>query len=144
MELHFAEQTEKTALLAAYEVYKPCMYRPTMEKYEKKVEAYLREKAVKIFTCMQGGTTVGMIVGRFDGAAGMEILGIAVDAAARNCGIGATMIDRLAERYALRTITAQTDDDAVGFYRKCGFCITEYTEDYDGKPVTRYCCKRTI
>ena len=144
MQLHFAEQTDKTALLAAYEVYKPCMYRPTMEKYEKKMEAYLQEEAVGIFTCTQGGTVVGMIVGRFDGASGVEILGIAVDADARKRGIGAYMIDRLMDAYALCNVTAETDDDAVGFYRKCGFCIMEYTEDYDGKPVTRYRCKRII
>ena len=141
MELLFAEQTDKAALLAAYEVYKPCMYMPTMEKYEKKIEAYLQEEAVGIFTCTQGGAVVGMIAGRFDGKTGMEILGIAVSTAARKRGIGSYMIECLTDAYALCTVTAETDDDAVGFYRKCGFCITEYTEDYDGKPVTRYHCK---
>ena len=144
MELLFTEQTDKSALLAAYEVYKPCMYRPTMEKYEKKIDAYLQEEAVGVFVCTQDSTVVGMIVGRFDSASGVEILGIAVDADARKRGIGAYMIDRLMDAYALCTVTAETDDDAVGFYRKCGFCITEYTEDYDGKPVTRYRCKRII
>ena len=141
MELLFTEQTDKAALLAAYEVYKTCMYRPTMEKYEKKIDAYLQEEAVGVFTCTQGSTVLGMIVGRLDGKTGMEILGIAVNTAVRKRGIGAYMIERLVNAYALCTVTAETDDDAVGFYRKCGFCITEYTEDYDGKPVTRYHCK---
>ena len=144
MELLFTEQTDKATLLAAYEVYKTCMYRPTMEKYEKKIDAYLQEEAVGVFTCMQGSMVVGLIVGRFDGASGMEILGIAVNTAVRKRGIGAYMIDRLVNAYALCNVTAETDDDAVGFYRKCGFCIMEYTEDYDGKPVTRYRCKRII
>ena len=48
----------------------------------------------------------------------VEILNIAVNSNNRKRGIGNSMIMALQQRYKM-TIKAETDDDAVGFYRKC-------------------------
>jgi ribosomal protein S18 acetylase RimI-like enzyme len=50
----------------------------------------------------------------------VEILNIAVSEKERNHGIGRNMIDAVAKTHIM-AIEAETDDDAVGFYRKCGF-----------------------
>ena len=38
---------------------------------------------------------------------------------------------------------AETDNDAVGFYQKNNFSITEFSEIYDGETVIRYKCELT-
>ena len=53
----------------------------------------------------------------------MEIAGIAVDPAARGQGVGSHMIRQAVRRYRPRHVCAETDDDAVGFYRKNGFSV---------------------
>ena len=43
----------------------------------------------------------------------------------------------------LVSVYAETDDDSIGFYRKNGFSITEFSETYDGETVIRYKCELT-
>lgn len=69
----------------------------------------------------------------------LEICHIVVAETARNEGIGAAMVFALREKYD-RTIEAETDDDAVGFYRKCGFRTTEFYKEYDGRKYRRWTC----
>jgi ribosomal protein S18 acetylase RimI-like enzyme len=53
----------------------------------------------------------------------VEIYHIAVAETARHKGVGGAMITALRKKYC-KTIEAETDDDAVDFYRKCGFETT--------------------
>jgi ribosomal protein S18 acetylase RimI-like enzyme len=46
---------------------------------------------------------------------------IAVDEACRQRGIGRAMIEHAREAHGPRSLTAETDQDAVGFYERCGF-----------------------
>ena len=73
----------------------------------------------------------------------IEIIGIAVDASARGKGIGSYMINQVINNYGLLSVYAETDNDAVGFYRKNNFSITEFSEIYDGETVIRYKCELT-
>ena len=45
--------------------------------------------------------------------------------------------------YDLLSVYAETDNDAVGFYQKNNFSITEFSEIYDGETVIRYKCELT-
>ena len=60
---------------------------------------------------------------------------------ARGQGIGSFMINQVIKEYCLQFIYAETDQDAVGFYRKNGFIVTEHTETYHDETVIRYQCK---
>ena len=51
------------------------------------------------------------------------------------------MINYLIDDYNLTSIYAETDKDAVGFYQKNNFKITEFTENYDGENIIRYKCE---
>jgi ribosomal protein S18 acetylase RimI-like enzyme len=70
------------------------------------------------------------------------IRSIAVAPPWRNRGLGRTLIDALAERapWAERVV-AETDDDAVGFYRRCGFAVENAPPKF-GR--ARYWCVREI
>lgn len=69
-----------------------------------------------------------------------EILHIAVDEHKRKRGIGRRMIDELlAVGNHLTELTAETDHDAVEFYRRYGFNIQSLGEKYPG--VERFYCR---
>ena len=48
---------------------------------------------------------------------------------------------KLVEDYSLTSVFAETDNEAVGFYTKFGFAITEFAENYGGETVIQYRCE---
>ncbi len=104
----------------AFMLYAPCMYHPTYEHFKVQMEDYLNEQSVKIYICENRGKKTGMMVLKFSNSVA-EIIGIAVSEKNRRRGIGRHLIQFVMESEGLERIHAQTDDDSVGFYRKCGF-----------------------
>ena len=80
-----------------------------------------------------------MMVLKFSEAAA-EIIGIAVSVDARRKGIGKQLIRRVMELDDLECVKAQTDDDSIGFYRRCGFSEEKSIIDYPDGSVVRYNC----
>ena len=69
----------------------------------------------------------------------IEINNIAVSPEYRKRGIGFAMITTLRDMYK-STLKAETDEDAVDFYIKCGFAVEEFTKVYNGTKFKRYNC----
>jgi ribosomal protein S18 acetylase RimI-like enzyme len=67
------------------------------------------------------------------------IRSIAVIPNRRNSGLARALVDALAERMDAARVVAETDDDAVGFYRHCGFAVEDAPPKF-GRP--RYWCVR--
>jgi len=67
-----------------------------------------------------------------------RICHIAVDEKYRNHGIALQMIKEIVRKYELTYIEAETDKEAVGFYKKCNFKIESLGEKYLG--VERFYC----
>ena len=143
MDLKLRELTLKNEILQVYEIYKHCMFMPTEEKFNNKVDLFLNDIFVKIFACFEQNKIVGIMVVSFKEQKKIEIIGIAVDVSARGKGIGSYMINQVINNYGLLSVYAETDNDAVGFYRKNNFSITEFSEIYDGETVIRYKCELT-
>ena len=143
MDLKLRELTLKNEILQVYEIYKHCMFMPTEEKFNNKVDLFLNDIFVKIFACFEQDKIVGIMVVSFKEQKKIEIIGIAVDVSARGKGIGSYMINQVINHYGLLSVYAETDNDAVGFYRKNNFSITEFSEIYDGETVIRYKCELT-
>ena len=139
-ELKLTELTRLDDVLGHYDVYKDCMYMPTSDKFERRMRAYLADETARIYACLSGDIVVGMAVCVCAKNSVLEIVGIAVERAHRCKGIGLYMISNIKNKYIDCTLYAETDDDAVGFYRKCGFTVSEYTQEYDGQSVRRYKC----
>ena len=131
---------DKQQILRLYDVYKDCMFLPNEDKFARKVDGFLADDAIEVFACLEDGEPKGMMVVSFAQAAQTEIVGIAVAQTARHRGIGSYMIAQLMEERRLPSVYAETDDDAVEFYRKNGFEITKVSEEYDGETVVRYRC----
>ena len=120
-------------------LYAPCMYHPTYDHFKEQMEDYLNEQSVRIYICENRGEKAGMMVLNYSGAAA-EIIGIAVTNKARCQGIGKRMIQSVMESEGLERIEAQTDDESIGFYRKCGFTEERTAVDYPDGSVVRYNC----
>lgn len=138
-----SELTDMDCICGIYDIYRHCMFMPTEEKFRRKMEAYLKDDSVRIFACSDFGKTGGVIAVSFQDRYRIEILGIAVEESARNRGIGSRMITWLMDRYGLTSVFAETDKDAVGFYRKNGFDVAETVEAFGGKTAVRYRCEWT-
>ena len=144
MELAIQKLTGLEETLALYDTYKACMYQSDREKYRQMAQSWLQNDAVRIFACFSQQNPTGMLVLHLHLQNAAEILGIAVSPPARNRGVATRMLQRAAETLALQTLTAETDAEAVDFYRKTGFQIQTQTKIYNGTPVTRYLCTLTL
>ena len=124
----------------AFEVYSTCMYKPTFDKYIEKMSSYLDSSDVNIYLCEEDGAVAGMLVTDHSGEI-TEIMGIAVASDRRKCGIGRKLINFALESENTDKLKAETDDDAVGFYRSCGFKTEMFRTEYpDGVAVRYECC----
>ena len=137
------ELTQKNEIFQTYEIYKHCMFMPTEEKFNNKVDIFLNDNSVKIFACFEQDKILGVMVVSFIEQKKIEIIGIAVDVSVRGKGIGSYMINQVINNYGLLSVYAETDNDAVGFYGKNGFNIMKFSETYDGETVVRYKCELT-
>ena len=123
----------------AFSIYASCMYHPTYDEYKTQMEDYLLDSSVKVFVSENRGRKTGMMVLKLSEAAA-EIIGIAVSDNARRKGIGKQLIQRVMKSDNLESVKAQTDDDSIGFYRKCGFSEERIVIEYSDGSVVRYNC----
>ena len=93
--------------------------------------------------CFEQDKILGVMVVSFIEQKKIEIIGIAVDVSARGKGVGSYMINQVVNNYGLLSVCAETDNDAVGFYRNNGFSIVEFSETYGAETVVRYKCELT-
>ena len=143
MNLKLRELTLKNEILQTYSIYNHCMFMPTEEKFNNKVELFLNDDSVKIFACFAQDEILGVMVVSFIEQRKIEIIGIAVDVSVRRKGVGSYMINQVVNNYGLLSVYAETDNDAVGFYRNNGFNIVAFSETYGNETVVRYKCELT-
>ena len=139
MKVAVCEDTDWLLSEEAYSIYAPCMYHPTCEDYRTQMEGFLQASSVKVFVCEDRNRKTGMMVLKFSEAAA-EIIGIAVSEKLRRRGIGKQLIWSVMELDDLECVKAQTDDDSIGFYRKCGFSEEKIVIEYPDGPAVRYNC----
>ena len=123
----------------AFLLYASCMYQPRYENFEKQIEDLISDPSVRVYVCESQGKKTCMMVLRISDSVA-EIIGIAVSEKLRRQGMGGHLIQFVMESESLERIHAQTDDDSVGFYRKCGFTEDRIVVDYPDGSVVRYNC----
>ena len=125
----------------AFLLYAPCMYQPTYEDFKIQMEDLLSSPFVRILVCENRGKKTGMMILKFSDS-DAEIIGISVSEKLRHQGIGNRMIQYVMKFEGLERLEAQTDDDSIGFYRKCGFDEERIIVDYPDGSAIRYNCVR--
>ncbi|MDR0883041.1 MAG: GNAT family N-acetyltransferase [Oscillospiraceae bacterium] len=115
-----------------------CVFDGSPAGLDKEAENYRGHTQWQFYGWVENGEIVG-VCGFEVHADYVEILHIAVAENARRRGIGGKMVTALWEKYKL-TIEAETDDDAVDFYRKTGFETTAI-QKYN---VQRWTCVKAV
>lgn len=113
------------------------LYHPGPERYQDLLKQYTLGEAELWAVWDASGPAAVVGVRQRDGAG--EITHIAVRADIRGRGVGGRLIRWLRFQYqSVTTWTAETDDDAVGFYRALGFLVEALPSRYPD--VVRYRC----
>ena len=123
----------------AFLLYASCMYQPRYENFKKQMEDLINDPSVRVYVCESRGEKTGMMVLRSSDSVA-EIIGIGVSEKLRRRGTGRHLIEYVMKSEGLERINAQTDDDSIGFYRKCGFAEERIVVDYPDVSVVRYNC----
>ena len=110
----------------------------SVEAMNKKATEFKNREDLHLYGWLENGEALG-VCGIEIHSDWIVIYNIAVNSNVRNCGIGKSMITALQQKYKT-TIKAETDDDAIEFYRKCGFETEAFIKVYADGECTRYKC----
>ncbi|MBQ8503605.1 MAG: GNAT family N-acetyltransferase [Clostridia bacterium] len=121
-----------------YSIYSGCMYEPTFEKFNAKAVNYQNDSSVSLYGYFKNEKIVGIIATKEKGEQ-IEVLGISVDIKERYFGIGTRLIEYIRDT-STKPIIAETDSNAVMFYKKCGFDIEEKVVSKSNVSYNRYVC----
>ncbi|MNR27515.1 Acetyltransferase (GNAT) family protein [compost metagenome] len=102
-----------------------------LSEYEKDEDAWL-------FAYESEGILVGIIGFKMNAKQEMTLNHLAVEPESRGVGFGRGMLLEIIEDMQPTRITAETDEEAVQFYRNVGFVISSLGEKYPG--VERFQC----
>ena len=133
---------------AFLEVFGLSLFEPTKEKALARYRNYAREPAIAVLVHRAGAAAGNGQEGRIDGCiayrrevGSLEILNIGVGPASRKQGVGRRLVEAVIRLEGPRRAWLETDNDAVGFYRSCGFVVKSLGEKYPG--IERFECSRT-
>ena len=121
---------------SVYSLLAPSVFNPTPERLLSRAEKYQADDTVKVYAYSENGEYKGIIAFKIKEQTA-EILGIAVNPEYQGKGIGSRLINYIFSKFAVNKVTAETDDDAIGFYKKYGFAVADINNKYDTK---RYVC----
>ncbi|MGG4397007.1 GNAT family N-acetyltransferase [Paenibacillus thiaminolyticus] len=113
-----------------------CVF-PDPDKVEAVLKTYEQHPGDELWGYESEGEVVGIVGIRKDGKE-IEILHLAVHPELRGAGFGRGMILELIHQEQPDVVKAETDEEAVDFYRNIGFTIESRGEVYPG--VERFTC----
>lgn len=116
-------------------------FEPTPEKLRAMAQAYEDDPAVCVYAWLDCGEpqAIAVLKGLDNGL--FEIESLAVHPERRYQGLASKLLKAIMAIEPIQGLIAETDDDAVGFYRKFGFAIEDLGMKYPG--IRRYCCRYT-
>lgn len=112
---------------------------PTMERLDALCAQYHSAPSWTLFGYRLNDMLIGCLGIQVIAADSAAIKHIAVLSSAQRRGVGRHMIEQLQKQYGFHHLKAETDHDAVGFYRRCGFSIESLGELYPG--TERFGCE---
>jgi N-acetylglutamate synthase-like GNAT family acetyltransferase len=115
-----------------------CVGRPTQERMRALSERYRSDPTWHLWGVAVEQEAVACLGLEIAAPQCAVIRCIAVATAFRRQRVGRRLLNTCVQRFSLQTIEAETDAEAVGFYRHCGFLVTSLGELYPG--VERFRC----
>ena len=135
----FAEGADVLDHAAFRDILAASIYQPTPERLSERVRAFQRDPAVTVLGLRENGRPSGVVVLRKEEQGAATILSLAAAPERRGQGVGSRLLDEAVLRLYPTALLAETDDGAVGFYRKYGCTVRSLGEKYPG--VIRYACE---
>ena len=114
------------------------MGNPTPEKLKQLLDEFYASDGRTIFVAIHSGKIIGVIGIDYSNRPYGFITHIAVLPDMRKQGVGSHLINYTTAALKLSEIGVETDQDAVDFYRACGFETEEIESQYPG--VRRFRC----
>lgn len=114
----------------------PSVYNPTEERLLNRAKKYQEDENTNIYAYKEDGGYKGIVIFKIINNSA-TILDIAVKPDYQGQGIGGKLIDFIFNSFNVNNITAETDDDAIGFYKKYGFTVADTKVEFNTK---RYVC----
>ena len=114
----------------------PSVYNPTEERLLNRAKKYQEDEETNVYVYKEDNEYKGIVVFEIVNNSA-TILDIAVKPDYQGQGIGGKLIDFIFNSFNVNNITAETDDDAIGFYKKYGFTVADTKVEFDTK---RYVC----
>jgi ribosomal protein S18 acetylase RimI-like enzyme len=96
---------------------------PTAEAVEQTANRYANHEDWLLFGVERDGRVAGLVGFELLSDRHARIHHIAVAPSYRRNGLARALVSDLVRRLELLLVSAETDDDAVGFYARCGFAI---------------------
>lgn len=136
MNIEFSDIKESLCDEKIYSLLAPSVFEPTPKRLVNRAERYINAAETKVYAGASGGEYKGIVVFKITGNSA-EILDIAVKEEDRGKGIGTAFLNFIFSRFDITEITAETDDEAVEFYKKYGFRIAGTKMKFN---TVRYIC----
>ena len=114
----------------------PSVYNHTEERLLNRAKKYQEDENANIYAYKVDGKYKGIVIFKIANNSA-TILDIAVKPDYQGQGIGSKLIDFIFNSFNVNNITAETDGDAIGFYKKYGFTVADTKVEFDTK---RYTC----
>ena len=116
----------------------PSVYNPTQERLLNRAKKYQEDENANIYAYKDNGEHKGIVIFKIINNSA-TILDIAVKPEYQGHGIGSKLIDFIFNSFNVDSITAETDDDAIGFYKKYGFTVADTKVEFDTKRYVCFC-----
>ena len=110
----------------------PSVYNPTEERLLNRAKKYQEDENTNIYVYKEDGEYKAIVIFKIANNSA-AILDIAVKPEYQGQGIGSKLIDFIFNSFNAQNITAETDDDAIGFYKKYGFTVADTKVNFDVK-----------
>lgn len=110
----------------------PSVYNPTEERLLNRAKKYQENENANIYAYKENSKYKGIVVFKTQNNSA-TILDIAIKPEHQGQGIGSKLIDFIFNNFNVHSITAETDDDAIGFYKKYGFAVADTKVKFDVK-----------
>ena len=118
------------------ELLAPSVFNPTKERLLNRAIKYQEDENTNFYAYKDNGEYKGIVVFNI-AKSSATILDIAVKPEYQGQGIGSKLIDFIFDQFDVDNITAETDGDAIGFYKKYGFIVADTKVKFD---IKRYTC----
>lgn len=128
MLINLKERLQEPAVqeLLGYSVY------PDPEQLERTLDQYRTLESLELYGLESDGELIGLVGFEMDEEGHLQIRHLSVHPEERGKGFGRGLLLELIERKDPAVLTAETDDEAVDFYRNVGFEVTSLGETYPG------------